>query len=119
MRDCVRVYLDHNAGSMLRPRAQEAMLAALADAGNASSIHAEGRRARARIEAARGPVSRLVGGSAKALVFTSGASEAIQTVLSPVWRSGGGERVFRQLLVGATEHPSVLAGGRFAAEAVT
>ena len=56
-----RIYLDHNATSPLRPEARATMTAALADTGNASSIHAEGRAARARIEAAREAVAGLVG----------------------------------------------------------
>src|SRR5579862_4607986 len=47
-----RAYLDHNATTPLRPVAREAMLAALTTVGNASSVHAEGRAARSRIETA-------------------------------------------------------------------
>ena len=49
----VRAYLDHNATTPLRPAAREVMLTTLSSCGNASSIHAEGRAARALIEAAR------------------------------------------------------------------
>ncbi|MGC1860764.1 MAG: cysteine desulfurase, partial [Methylocystis sp.] len=49
-----RAYLDYNATAPLRPRAREAMLAALDKLGNPSSIHAEGRAARGLLEAARG-----------------------------------------------------------------
>jgi cysteine desulfurase len=42
-----RSYLDHNATSPLRPEARAAVLAALEAGGNASSVHAEGRAARA------------------------------------------------------------------------
>ena len=45
------IYLDHNATSPLRPSAKAAMLAALDECGNASSVHAAGRKARARVEA--------------------------------------------------------------------
>ncbi|MPT24332.1 MAG: cysteine desulfurase, partial [Starkeya sp.] len=38
-----RTYLDHNATSLVRPEAREALLAALDATGNASSVHAEGR----------------------------------------------------------------------------
>ena len=49
-----RIYLDANAGSPLLPEVREAMVAALGDAANASSVHAEGRQARALVEDARG-----------------------------------------------------------------
>ena len=45
-----RIYLDHNATSPLRPEAAEVVLRALQLPGNASSVHAEGRAARAEIE---------------------------------------------------------------------
>ncbi len=77
-----RSYLDHNATSPLRPQARAAMLAALEVAGNPSSIHAEGRAARALIETARGEVAALVGVRAEDVVFTSGGTEAINTVVA-------------------------------------
>ena len=70
------MYLDHNATSPLRPRAKRAMLEALEDCGNASSVHAAGRAARARIERARDSVASLVNADAASVVFTSGGSEA-------------------------------------------
>lgn len=111
----MRTYLDHNATSPLRPEAREAMLAALALPGNASSIHAEGRAARAVIEDAREKVAALAGCTPRQLVFTSGGTEANVLALSPDWLPGGGPK---RLFVSAVEHASVLQGGRFAAEAV-
>lgn len=103
-----RLYADHNATSPLRPVALAAMTAALGEVGNPSSIHAEGRAARARIEAARGEVAALVGGAAEHVIFTSGASEAAATVLTPALG-------FDRLIVFAGEHPCVASGGRFGA----
>ncbi len=71
-----RSYLDWNASAPLRPEAREAALAAFAVAGNPSSIHAEGRAARALVEAARADVAELVGCRPDEVVFTSGATEA-------------------------------------------
>lgn len=71
-----RVYLDWNATAPLRPEARDAMLAALDVAGNPSSVHAEGRRARGIVERARGQVAALVGCKPGEVVFTSGATEA-------------------------------------------
>lgn len=71
-----RVYLDWNASAPLRPEARAAMVAALAVAGNPSSVHAEGRAARAIVERARAEVAALVGAKPSEVVFTSGATEA-------------------------------------------
>ena len=72
-----RAYLDWNATAPLRPQAREAMLAAMDAVGNPSSVHAEGRAAKAIIETARGQVAGLVGCEAGEVVFTSGATEAM------------------------------------------
>jgi cysteine desulfurase len=106
-----RAYLDWNATAPLRPAAREAVAAALALVGNPSSVHREGRAARALVEQARGDVAALVGADARNVVFTSGGTEANELALSPM--------TCDRLLVSAIEHPSVLAGGRFAPSAVT
>ena len=94
------------------------MIKALALPGNPSSIHAEGRRVRGLIEAARTAVGDLVGADAKQVFFTSGGSEANTTVLAPVLLIDGKPRAVDRLILGATEHPSVLSGGRFASDSV-
>ncbi len=92
-------YLDYNAGAPLRPGVAEAMAAALAEAGNPSSVHGAGRRARARVEVARAAVAALAGADPAGLVFTSGGTEANALAL----RGCGRDRV----LVSAVEHASV------------
>jgi cysteine desulfurase len=109
-----RVYLDHNATAPLRPAARQAMYDALALTGNASSVHAEGRAARARIEAAREQVAGLVGADPRAVIFTSGATESIATALSPDFQIDGRPVHCDVLLISGVEHPAVRAGGRFA-----
>lgn len=108
-----RLYLDYNAGAPLRPEARAAMLEAMTVGGNASSVHAEGRAARRRIEAARAEVAALTGADPRRVTFVSGGSEANVTVLAPEMMVAGKTRQFDCLLVGATEHPSVRGGGRF------
>jgi cysteine desulfurase len=98
-----RTYLDHNATAPLRPEAREAMLAALDVAGNPSSPHAEGRRARAIIEDAREEVAALVGARPGEVVFTSGGTEANNAVLAAGWDT---------ILLSGVEHDSVLAPAR-------
>lgn len=113
-----RAYLDHNATSPLRPEARAALVAALDGGGNASSVHAEGRAARSRIEAARAEVAALAGAPARGGVFTSGATEAAALALSPDVVIGGRARPCDVLLMSAVEHPAVLRGHRFPAAAV-
>jgi cysteine desulfurase len=81
-----RTYLDHNASAPLRPAAREAVVAALDAFGNASSIHAEGRRARALVDEAREAVAALVNARPAEVVFTSGATESNVWALSQPWR---------------------------------
>ncbi len=98
------VYLDHNAGSPVRPQALAAMVAALEAGGNASSVHAAGRAARARIEAARSEVAALAGAASGQVTFTSGGAEANALGLASA-RAAGVER----LIVSAVEHDTVMA----------
>lgn len=114
-----RVYLDHNATTPLRPEARAAVVEALDVVGNASAVHREGRQARRIVEEARAAVARLVGADARCVTFTSGGSEAAATVLSPGFVGRGEARgPFTRLIVSAIEHSCVLAGGRFAPEAL-
>lgn len=76
-----RVYLDWNASAPLRPEARAAMIDALDRCGNPSSIHGEGRAARAVIERARRQVAEAVGALSADIVFTSGATEAAALAL--------------------------------------
>jgi cysteine desulfurase len=108
-----RIYLDHNATTPLRPEVRDAMVAALALEGNPSSVHAEGRAARAAIEAAREKVASLVGAKPDAVIFTSGGTEANALALASLASVQGA-----RLYLTAIEHPSVLAGGRFPPTAI-
>jgi cysteine desulfurase len=112
-----RVYLDWNATTPLRPEAKAAMAAAWDISGNPSSVHAEGRRARRLVEQARAAVAASVAARPEGVVFSSGGTEANALALTPGLRRGAGLPVQR-LLVSAIEHASVLAGGRFAADAI-
>ena len=111
-----RAYLDHNATTPLRPAAREAMLAVLTSCGNASSIHAEGRGARTRIEAARERLAAFVKTAPKHVCFTSGATEALNLVLTPHAEIAGAGP-FEILLIAGGEHACVLSGHRFPREA--
>jgi cysteine desulfurase len=109
----MRCYLDHNATSPLRPEAREAMLAGFALAGNASSVHAEGRAARSLVEEAREAIAGALHCMPRQVVFTSGGTEANVAALSPDWLRTDGEP---RLFVSAIEHASVRQGGQFGPE---
>jgi cysteine desulfurase len=96
-------YLDYNASAPLRAEARAAMLAALDTIGNPSSVHAEGRRARGIVEQAREQVAYLVNAMPSEVVFTSGAPEANNWVMSAGWEA---------ICVSGIEHDSVLAPAR-------
>jgi cysteine desulfurase len=113
-----RVYLDHAATSPLRPQARAAMLAAMEAPGNASSVHAEGRAAKAAIEQARTVIARGLATAARNVTFTSGATEAANLILMPLLQRGKETAPLELLLVGAGEHSAVLQGHRFDPAAV-
>ncbi|MER8838608.1 cysteine desulfurase [Mesorhizobium sp. M0913] len=114
-----RAYLDYNASAPLLASAPAAVVAALDVAANPSSVHAEGRAARRLIEDARRDVARLVNAKAEHVVFTSGATEAASTLLTPDWQMGRGAVRMSRLYVSEADHPCLLNGGRFPAAQVT
>jgi cysteine desulfurase len=99
-----RIYLDHNATAPPAPGIAD-LLGRLwaAGWGNPSSAHAEGRRARALLETARGQVAAAAGASRDEVVFCSGGSEADALALRGLVDSGG----FDALVIGELEHPAV------------
>lgn len=100
------VYADYAAGAPLRPAAARALTEALASgAGNASSVHWAGARARALLESAREEVAAAIGAHPLEVVFTSGATEANNLALAGV--AAAAARPLR-IAVPATEHSSVL-----------
>jgi cysteine desulfurase len=113
------IYLDHNATSPLRAEAKKAAEHALSIGGNASSIHANGRAARALIENARVHVALLAGRRPEDVIFTSGGTEANALALwgAVQGAADAGARITR-LFVSAIEHGSVLANAAALAERI-
>lgn len=107
------LYLDANATSPVLPAAIEAATAAMHTCfGNPSSSHAAGLRARALLDGTRALARRVLGAAKGRVMFTSGATEGIQTaVLSALCavreRRLHGEVCGDLLLYGATEHKAV------------
>ena len=105
-----RAYLDWNATAPLRAKARAAMIVALDVVGNASSVHAEGRRAREIVETAREQVAALVNARPEDVVFTAGATEANNWALRADWRN---------VVVAGIEHELVLASAKAGDATVT
>lgn len=98
-------YLDANATTPTDPAVVEEMLPFLTQHfGNASANHAAGRRARRAMEKARGQVAALIGAEKEEIIFTSGATESINSVLSFA-RQEWPERPL--LVISAVEHAAV------------
>ena len=104
------IYLDYAATTPVAPEVARAMSEALgddADFGNPSAVtHPFGRRAQARIEAARAQVAALIGATAQDLVFTSGATESNNLALLGVARASTGKT--RHIVTSKIEHKAVL-----------
>jgi cysteine desulfurase len=110
-----RVYIDYNATTPLRAEVKAAMIEDLEVYGNASSMHADGRLARARVEEARMAVGKLIGAPHEDIIFTSGGSESNNTVFQTMYRlvtqgSGGKSPAAGRdgIIITAIEHPCVL-----------
>lgn len=103
----MRIYLDYNATAPLTSAARAAVVSALDEPGNPSSIHHEGRGARAVLDLARRQVADLVGGDPDEIVFTSGGTEADS--LGVVGLALAARRAGRPARVVTTpiEHPAV------------
>jgi cysteine desulfurase len=98
-------YLDHGALGALDPRVARAVSAALAAGfGDPSARHAPGRRARAALDEARARVGRLIDGAPEGVVFTSGATEAVNLALRGLAARAGGGHV----VASTADHVSVL-----------
>jgi len=102
-----RIYLDYNATAPLVPAARDAMIAAMADVGNPSSVHAEGRRMRDRVERARKQVAALVGKSHEQVVFTSGGTEANVLGVMHLVRAAEQRGLPKVIATTKIEHPSL------------
>ncbi len=109
MYDAPTVYLDHAATTPMVPAAVEAMTAHLADVGNASSLHASGRRARRVVEESRETIAQALGCRPGEVVFTSGGTEADNLAVKGLfWSRRAADPVRRRILASSVEHHAVL-----------
>jgi cysteine desulfurase len=110
-------YLDHAATTPLLPQALAAMTAELAETGNASSLHATGRRARRVVEESRESVAAALGARPSEVVFTGGGTESDNLAVKGIyWARRSADPARRRLLVSAVEHHAVLDAANWLAE---
>jgi cysteine desulfurase len=99
-------YLDHNATTPLDENVLKAMLPYLTNEwGNPSSVHEWGQQARYGLEKARLQVAVLAGAPEEGLIFTSGGTEANNTLLRSVAMRHAGEGC--HIVSSSIEHPSI------------
>ena len=104
-----RIYLDYASATPVRGEVLAAMMPHFdVDFGNASAIHAEGRRAHAAVEDARLRLARLLVVRPNGVTFTSGGTEANNLALFGAVAASGRTSAECEIIVTETEHPSIL-----------
>jgi cysteine desulfurase len=102
-------YLDHAATTPMLPQAVDLMSDLLGQVGNASSLHATGRRARRVVEESRETVAAALGARPSEVVFTSGGTEGNNLAIKGLfWSRLAADERRRRVLVSAVEHHAVL-----------
>jgi cysteine desulfurase len=102
-----RIYLDHAGTTPMRSEVANSMAETSLRCGfNASSLHFEGRLARAALDDARDRVARILGAKRTEVVFTSGGTEANNLALLGIVAAA---RAGARVVASAVEHHSVLA----------
>ena len=103
----IRIYFDHAATTPVRREVADAMRDAADQCNfNPSSLHFEGRRARAALDAARDRVAVAIGSNRDEIVFTSGGTEAANLALLGAMRAAPRPA---HVVASAIEHHAVLA----------
>lgn len=110
-------YLDHAATTPMLPEAAEALTVQLGVTGNASSLHASGRRARRTVEEARETLAEALGARPSEVVFTSGGTEADNLAVKGLyWARRDAEPARTRVLASPVEHHAVLDAVHWLAE---
>jgi cysteine desulfurase len=110
-------YLDHAATTPMLAQAVDLMAELLGQVGNASSLHATGRRARRVVEESRETVAAALGARPSEVVFTSGGTESDNLALKGLyWSRRGEDDRRRRVLVSGVEHHAVLDPATWLAE---
>lgn len=107
--DRTPVYLDHAASTFVVPEAVEAMTAAFGLTGNASSLHAAGRRSRRMLEEARESIAADLGARPSEVIFTAGGTEADNLAVKGIYAARHrADPQRRRIVISAVEHHALL-----------
>ncbi|MEU1629718.1 cysteine desulfurase family protein [Streptomyces sp. NPDC020096] len=102
-------YLDHAATTPMLPEAVQAMTAQLSSTGNASSLHAAGRRARRAVEESREALAAALGARPSEVVFTGGGTESDNLAVKGLyWARRAADPRRTRVLASPVEHHAVL-----------
>jgi len=103
----MKVYFDNAATTIVRPEAVDAMVRVMRENyGNPSSMHEQGRTARAELEAARSTIAMSMGASPDSILFTSGGTEANN--IAVLGTSGSFKHKGKHIITSAIEHSAIL-----------
>lgn len=101
----MKVYFDNAASTPLYPEVIDCINNAMLHVfGNPSSIHSKGREAKVLIEKARNVIANIIGANPSEIIFTSGGTEAVNTLLNGFVKSLG----VKNIITSPIEHPAVL-----------
>jgi len=113
------VYVDYNATTPLGNEVKQAIIADFDVYGNASSMHSSGRLARARVEEARISVASLLGAPPERIIFTSGGSEANNTIFQTMRFLADKNKIppcRNEFIITSIEHPCVFNSAEYSKE---
>lgn len=101
-------YLDHAASTGMLPQVKRAVVEAMDSVGNASSLHASGRKARRMVEESRESIAAAIGVRPSEIIFTSGGTESDNLGVKGLWWARNADRPRRRVIASAIEHHAVL-----------
>ena len=102
------VYLDHAATTPMNPLAIEAMSSALAQVGNPSSLHSDGRAARRGVEDARDQIAKNLGCQPSEIIFTGSGTEANNIAIKGLFWFRNADKPRPLVVTSAIEHQAIL-----------
>lgn len=103
-----RVYFDHAATTPMVAPAREAWLRHSHEFGNASSLHASGRRRRQVVEESREQIGEMLRTRPSSVLFTSGGTEADNLAIKGLFWEGRKSRSASTIITSSIEHHAVL-----------
>ena len=99
------IYLDHAATTPMLPAAIDAYARQMAQTGNASSLHAQGRAVRKAVEESRELIAKAAGCDASEIIFTASGTEANNLAIKGFFWSNPSKKT---IVVSAIEHHAVI-----------